>query len=247
MPTLCDLVPDVEVLLALEPEMLAGSLLQLVPSITQNGRFHPDSMQIPFEGNPHLATNALRYPQQQRGSMEGAVAEAWHWLKANSLVIPERGQNGLNGWCVLTRRGQQVINAGSIDEFRRAVSFPKVLLHESIRDDVWLALVTNDLDTAVFKAFRQVEIAVRNAGAYTATDLGVPLMRRAFHPDDGPLTKMTDPASEREALASLFAGAIGSYKNPHSHRNVALTEETEAYEMVLLASHLLRIVDSRSP
>lgn len=76
-------------------------------------------------------------------------------------------------------------------------------------------------------------------------DYGTDLMRKAFHESTGPLTDMSVPVSERQALAHLCAGAIGSYKNPHSHRNVAI-DAREAVEMLIIASHLIQIAEERA-
>jgi uncharacterized protein (TIGR02391 family) len=120
------------------------------------------------------------------------------------------------------------------------------LLHKKIAETAWPTFIRGKHDTAVFEAFKQVEVAVRAAGKYDSRVIGVDLMRQAFNPETGPLTDKTLPVAEREALSSLFAGAIGSYKNPVSHRTVTISEAVEAGEMLILASHLLRIVDDRA-
>jgi uncharacterized protein (TIGR02391 family) len=92
---------------------------------------------------------------------------------------------------------------------------------------------------------KAVEVAVRDAAGLTAKDIGTALMRKAFDPESGALTDLNVEKAEREARSHLFTGAIGSYKNPHSHRNVALDDPDEAAEIIMLANHLLRIIDAR--
>jgi uncharacterized protein (TIGR02391 family) len=89
----------------------------------------------------------------------------------------------------------------------------------------------------------KVEVSVREASGLPDSVLGVDLMRKAFHSSAGPLTDQ----GEKEARSALFAGAIGSYKNPHSHRDVNLSDPHEAIEIIMLANHLLLIVDARKP
>jgi hypothetical protein len=56
---------------------------------------------------------------------------------------------------------------------------------------------------------------------------------------------MSAEAGERVALMNLMAGAIGSYKNPQSHRHVGV-DAGEAREMIIMASHLITIVEGRA-
>ena len=121
---------------------------------------------------------------------------------------------------------------------------PEHELHPTIGQKVWEMLLQENYDPAVLQAFKEVEIAVREAGNYAESDHGVPLMRKAFHKDNGNLTDTNQPLAEQEAIGHLFAGTIGYCRNSLAHREVNLTAE-EAVELIFLASYLLRIVDSR--
>jgi uncharacterized protein (TIGR02391 family) len=245
MPTLEQLIPDINVLLALTPEELAPAVLEVAKSQLQNGMFTAESVSLVTAGRGMAAYRTSPY-QGHDAEVALVVIEALNWLRVQGLVVPAPGVNGAHGWLVLSRRGKQIQTQQDFKEFLEAASFPKRMLHHAIADKVWLDLMRGDLADAVFSAFRAVEEAVREAGGYGDAVIGVDLMRKAFDPKGGPLTDLSQEEGERSALSHLFAGAIGSYKNPHSHRTVSVNDPKEAQEMVMLASHLLRIVETRA-
>lgn len=239
MATLTSLFPDPDVLLALAPEELGPIVLRLACDARPNGPILPNDVDAQVNGD-HAGLNG--YPLSKKPELYLALGEAWNWLRVHGLVIPP---DPSAPWLQVSRRGAALMKTGEFAAFTKAAAFPKSLLHHRIADAVWLDLARGDHETAIFRAFKALEITVREAAGLSASDYGVDLMRKAFHPINGPLTDMDKVPSEREAISALFAGAMGCYRNLNTHRELETAGHSEVQEIVMLASHLLRIVDSR--
>ena len=177
-----------------------------------------------------------------RGPHMQVLSEAWAWLEARGLVAHDPDQPS-EGARFITRAGQRALQGASLQEIIAAERIG-LDLHSRLDGKVRPIFLLGDYETAAFKALKEVEVRVRALARLPNDLIGVPLMRQAFNPTTGPLTDTTHEGGERQARSDLFSGAIGSFKNPTSHRPVTYTDPTEASEVVLLADLLMRILDT---
>ena len=246
--SLSSLVPNVDVLLALEVEELAGVLL-----VHLNGYEHTVRNQGGTNYNNFFNAPPRQDYESRQPEVDRALMEAMTWLRGAGLMVESASLTG--GFFFISRRGKTILSRDDFATYRKAGLLPTAQLHPHIVSRVYPAFMRGEYGTAVFQAFREVEVAVRDAGSFGPNDLGKELMRNAFKPASknsqptmppGPLTDTELPFAEQEAMASLFAGAIGLYKNPQSHRHVPTLPE-DAAEVIVFASQLLRIIDRVRP
>src|SRR5262245_50974885 len=179
MAGMFDLLPDHEVLLSLEPEELAGFVLQYLNSLP------PEMSGLLNRYNFSLPGNQLGgYPPQEYKAIGRALMEAWVWLEREGLIAPAPGEPG--EFVFITRRGQRMRQATDLKVYRDTGLLPRKLLHPTLVGKVVAPFVRGEFDTAVFQAFKEVEVAVRTRGKLPDTDVGVDLMRKSFHSETGP-------------------------------------------------------------
>ncbi|MGW0564677.1 TIGR02391 family protein [Streptomyces sp. NPDC003016] len=235
-------------MLTYEPPVPADQLRQLptrdaalllLQNLARGGGF------LQYAGTMGGARQAFR-EEPDTDRLVNRLSDAWSWLEAHALLsrVPSQSEN----FRQLSRDGRDL----AADPKGMARFEARIRLAGPLHPDLEKAVRTNfdlgDYETACFAAMKAIEVAVRDASGLDNSLVGVPLMRKAFQPHQngkpgGPLADAGAEGGEQEADSALFAGAMGRYKNPSSHRTVDFDHPIEAAQIIQFADLLLRQVD----
>jgi len=240
MTRVAELIPNPEDLLALEPYELASVLLKTLTS----GGISSQQNLFSFEHVFHFQNAPGKdYPAPYRDRINIALVGAWVWLQYEGLLLPFPGRD--SGSLFVTDRAKELLKGENFEAYKLASLFPRNQLHPSLASSTRASFVQGHYDTVVFEAYRAVEVAVRTAAQLPDSLVGMALMRKAFAPNTGSLADPLADPGEQDATNALFAGAIGLFKNPASHRANSITDAHDTVALVMFASYLLRLVDGR--
>jgi uncharacterized protein (TIGR02391 family) len=244
------IVKSPENILAMTKEELAYALLEDMQGRLQNpingmaNREHT--------GTNLFSTGAFHHPgngntvRDLTTRINKVGRDAFALLEKWDLAEPADDMNGRNGYVVLTDKGKSTTERTDFERIRVRGLLREEMLHPRLHGQIYGYFTADDLGTAVFEAFKTVEIEVREAGGYSAKEIGKTLMFKAFALG-GPLAKAGDDKGDCEALAGLFAGALNRFRNPGAHTRRTFQDVLEAMEELMFASRLLRILDERRP
>ncbi|TNM63219.1 TIGR02391 family protein [Streptomyces sp. NP160] len=186
------------------------------------------------------ADPALHQERDYRDLMR-RLSDAWAWLVAQGFLGPHE-QNTPSEWMRVTREGRAALGATAPMAAINAANLLTTDLDPVIAAKARPIFGLGDYETAAFAAMKQVEVEVRRLSGLNQSLIGTKLMQEAFAKDRGPLTDTSAEGGEQVATMNLFMGAIGTFKNPSSHRTVSFDDPVEAAEVIQLADLLMKLL-----
>jgi uncharacterized protein (TIGR02391 family) len=211
--------PPQEQILAMEPEDLGRHMLQHMLRGGETHRFNFMQMVV-------------------GGQIAERFMEAWGWLEREGFIAHR--PNDMNGQSFfVTRAGQRVAAATDISAWKKESMFPDGL-DPIIMASVKPMFVRGEYDTAVFRAFKEVEVRLRAKDPSLAPWSGLDLVNRAFGPNG---CLMQSAAKERVSMRDLFVGSTAIFRNPVAHQEIKFDDPREVVDMICFANQLLRMVD----
>ena len=219
------------------PEELAAVILRQLNERTKRER-------PKFNLTSYCTEQSALYAQNNMPACELAISTALSYLVVVGMLAPSPEDHQF-GWLTLTARGRNVRTEADYKHFKKLSLYPKGHIHPVIERETYAEFLRGDYETAVFKAFKAIEIAIRPHTGAPGNVVGRDLMVKAFQPDSGTLRDPGEITAERESPMELYRGAIGRFKNPTSHREVDFEDPSEVIEILQLASLLMRIAERK--
>jgi uncharacterized protein (TIGR02391 family) len=228
-----EIFPPIETALDMEAEELAPFVLKHLKRVGKINRYN-----YTLRGHGELR----EYAGEHLEEFQKRLMEAFVWLEREMFVAPSPDEGG--EWRFITRKGEKALQEEDFMTYVKDSLLPSKNLHPILARKVKPLFLRGDYDTAIFQAFKIIEVEVRKKGGYTNSDYGVDLMRKAFHPQTGSLTNTKSEQSEKQAMSDLFAGAIGLFKNPVSHRFIESVSPEDAADLIRFTNFLLTMLGS---
>jgi hypothetical protein len=191
----------------------------------------------PMISNGLFDSGGYAYSIQARSDVQRVIARAWKGLDYAGYIEEPDPDNGKNGYRVPSAKGRSAHAATDYTGVRMRSNFIRDMFHPALPDAAWNAFTVGDYDTAIFEAFKSLEVAARTKGGFTTGDFGAALM------NTGPLRDKAASRGRRIARCELSTGAFGEIRNPEGHNDPTITDTVVAAEELMAAGVLRRIVD----
>lgn len=159
--------PPIETALKLKPEDLAIPLLKCILYEEKQGNFVALTLLCKHTIDQKYATG------KDNEQVLKLFTEAWLWLEREIFIAPNPHYSpGIHGPIYVTKRGKDLADQSDITKYLKSRLIPPEVLDPVLANKVLHLFTRGDYDTAVFQAFKEVEVRVRRAASLPQELLG---------------------------------------------------------------------------
>ena len=191
-------------------------------------------------GRLALGADTAAFSDQSSPDVAFKTMAAISWLETKGYLAPAAMTDSWRAkW--ITPAGEEAAKADPDIPIPDVFMIPRDKLHPKLRDGAWGDFARKEYSTAVFKAYLQVEVYLRDKSGLNENTKS--LITSALDVQNGPLRVPSDEKSEQVATKMLFLGAMSLFRNAAGHNIVEYDDPERAAREFQLADLLLRIID----
>lgn len=194
-----------------------------------------------IQGYPDIANpSASHTARETKVNLEKMVCEGCQWLENEGLIA----RLGDNAWVFITRKGWKYASEIEVKTYLLTRYLSVDILHPKIRK-IYADFADGDFDSAISKAFRQVELYARLLGALGCSVRGPDVFVKLFQKEKFPSLPEGYEEKNLDHLRMLFMSSRSLLRNPSEHEETEIPPE-EAISIIMIANHCLQILDKFS-